>query len=64
MLKNQETNSQKQECLAQEDELPAYLEFGNLLNAEAQSEIRDFYAALESSKACKTVLVGYTPPRD
>ena len=39
-------------------------EFGNLLDEEAQGEIREFYAALESSKECKTVLVGYTPPRD
>lgn len=47
-----------------DDGLPVNLDFGNLLNPEAQTEIREFYAALESSKACKTVLVGYTPPRD
>jgi len=39
-------------------------EFGNLLDAEAQTELHEFYSALEMSQACKTVLVGYTPPRD
>ncbi len=40
------------------------LEFDNLLDADAQSELRNFYGALEKSRGCKTVLVGYTPPRD
>ena len=40
------------------------LEFDNLLDATAQSELHEFYGALEKSKGCKTVLVGYTPPRD
>lgn len=40
------------------------LEFDNLLDADAQSELRNFYGALEKSSGCKTVLVGYTPPRD
>ena len=43
---------------------PLHWEFGNLLDADAQSEVREFYGALEKSKDCDTVLVGYTPPRD
>jgi hypothetical protein len=39
-------------------------EFDNLLDAEAQGEVREFYRAIEKSKDCNTVLVGYTPPRD
>ena len=39
-------------------------EFDNLLDAEAQGEVREFYRAMEKSKDCNTVLVGYTPPRD
>jgi hypothetical protein len=43
---------------------PLRWEFGNLLDAEAHSELREFYGALKKSRDCNTVLVGYTPPRD
>ena len=43
---------------------PLHWEFGNLLDADAQNEVREFYGAREKSKDCSTVLVGYTPPRD
>lgn len=45
-------------------EEPPRWEFGDLLDADAQGELRDFYRAMEKSKDCNTVLVGYTPPRD
>jgi hypothetical protein len=43
---------------------PVRWEFGNLLDADARIELREFYGALESSKDCKTILVGFTPPID
>jgi hypothetical protein len=39
-------------------------EFDNLLDADAQGELREFSKAMEKSKNCSTVLVGYTPPVD
>jgi len=46
------------------DRAPMRYRFGNLLDARAQTELRQFYGALESSKNCTTVLVGHMPVRD
>jgi len=45
-------------------EAPPRWDFGNLLDADARNELREFYGALESSKNCKTILVGFTLPLD
>jgi hypothetical protein len=38
--------------------------FDNLIDDDTRREVGDFYQALESSKECRTMVVGFTPPRD
>ena len=42
---------------------PGGFEFGNLLNADAQREIIEFYRALKSSENCTTTLPTWFPVR-